>query len=258
MHYTEDDLILYYYGEHRRRRRDRVERHLAACKSCAAAYRAIGATLDLIAAPAAPERGEEYGLEVWQRIRHGLPEQDTPWWRSWTGGLPWPRLAFAAGLAGLLLAAFAAGRMWPSGGHPAAVQSAEFNAGSTERVRLAAIGDHLEQSERVLLDLLNAQGTPAHPADVSDQQAWAADLITANRLYRDASEQAGDDPVAALLDELERHLLEIAHGPASLTPAQLDGIRVRLDAAALLFKVRVLSEELRERELAPMTPRKTT
>jgi hypothetical protein len=32
---------------------------------------------------------------------------------------------------------------------------------------------------------------------------------------------------------------------------------MRLDAAALLFRVRVLSEELRERELATPTPRNT-
>jgi hypothetical protein len=42
-----------------------------------------------------------------------------------------------------------------------------------------------------------------------------------------------------------------------LTAAELEQLRLRLDAAALLFKVRVLSEEMRERELAPITPRKT-
>jgi hypothetical protein len=82
-------------------------------------------------------------------------------------------------------------------------------------------------------------------------------LISANRLYRDASTAAGDETVAAVLDELERSLLELVHGPATLTPQQLDQIRLRLEGAALLFRVRVLSEELRERELAPPTPRKT-
>jgi hypothetical protein len=109
----------------------------------------------------------------------------------------------------------------------------------------------------VLLDFVNAYGTADQPADVSSQQEWASDLITANRLYRDASTAAGDGTVAAVLDELERCLLELVHGPATLTPQELDRIRMRLDAAALLFRVRVLSEELRERELATPTPRNT-
>jgi hypothetical protein len=257
MHYTEDDLILHYYGEHRRwRGRARIDQHLAACASCAAAYREIAATLDLVKPPEVPERGEQYGLEVWQRIRLRLPDQEVPWWSARPD---WHRLALAGGIAVLVLAAFVAGRIWPRTDRPApAIQSADVNGESSERVRLAAVGDHLEQSERVLLDVLNAQGTSTSLADVSDQQTWAADLIAANRLYRDASAQAGDQEVAAVLDELERNLLEIVHGPSMLTEPQLDDIRLRLDAAALLFKVRVLSEELRERELAPITLRKTT
>src|SRR5439155_4530542 len=79
-HYTEDDLTLYYYGEGRRRAK--VERHLDGCPACAALYREIAGTLALIAAPEVPERGDQYGLEVWQRIRHKLPEQDAPWWTT--------------------------------------------------------------------------------------------------------------------------------------------------------------------------------
>ena len=56
---------------------------------------------------------------------------------------------------------------------------------------------------------------------------------------------------------VERNLLDIVHGPSTLTPADLEQLRVRLDAAALLFKVRVLHDELRERETAPASPRKT-
>ena len=47
-------------------------------------------------------------------------------------------------------------------------------------------------------------------------------------------------------------------GQYFLTPSELAEVHARLDAAALLFKVRVLSNELRERETAPVAPRKTT
>jgi hypothetical protein len=254
MHYSEDDLILYYYGEHRRP--GRIEQHLAECASCRSLYEDITASLALIAEPQGPERGGQYGLEVWQRIRHRLREQEPAWWAIWSRP---SRLAFAGAAIVLVLAAFVAGRSWPRTGLVslpetiAADASPEFG----ERVRLAAVGDHLEQSERVLLDFVNASGTADGPADVSSQQEWAADLITANRLFRDASAQAGDETVASLLDELERNLLELVHGPATLTVVELEQLRLRLDAAALLFRVRVLSEEMRERELAPITPRKT-
>jgi len=64
-----------------------------------------------------------------------------------------------------------------------------------------------------------------------------------------------------VLDDLERSLLEIVHSPSPISAADLDHIRRRIDAAALLFKVRVMSDELRQREGAPDTaarPRSST
>lgn len=254
-HYTEDDLILYYYGE--ARRRADIEQHLGACGACAATYRQIAGTLSLVTAPAVPDRDDRYGLEVWQRIRHQLPLQDAPSWRAWFKGDRFAMAGLAAALCIVVVAAFVAGRFWQRGdaGRPTGAQASDVSNDASTRVRLAAIGDHLERSERVLLDVVNARGTRI---DVSDAQTWAADLVDANRLYRQAAIRDGDTMVADVLDELERNLLELVHGPSTLTPAQLDQLRVRLDAAALLFKVRVLHDELRERETAPAPPRKTT
>ena len=71
-HYSEEDLVLHYYGEDRRREVD-VDRHLEACAACAAIYRGIEGTLAMISAPEVPERGDQYGLGVWQLavILHG-------------------------------------------------------------------------------------------------------------------------------------------------------------------------------------------
>ena len=59
------------------------------------------------------------------------------------------------------------------------------------------------------------------------------------------------------IDRMIPESVELVHGPATLTPQDLEQIRLRLDAAALLFRVRVLSEELRERELDVPVARKT-
>jgi len=251
-HYSEDELILYHYGEGRRR--ERIDEHLQSCAACASTYGAIAATLAVVEEETLeiPERDDRYGLEVWQRIRHRLPVREAPWWMAWY------RPAMAGALAAVIVAAFVAGRFWsgPATEPASAVEAiVTLPADADERVRLAAIGDHLDQSERVLLDLVNRDG---QRVDVSGSQASASDLIDANRLYRQAAERAGEDGVANVLDELERNLLEIVHGPSTLTPVELDAVRLRLDAAALLFKVRILSDDLRERELAPSQSRKTT
>lgn len=251
-HLTEDDLVLYFYGESRRA--GQIDRHLGECAECVARYKDIAGALALVGTPDTPARGERYGEDVWQRIRHELPEQETVGWLAWVA---WRRVPIAACAA--LLLAVAAGLLLhsrpPHTPSPVVQIAADDHAGdASERVRLAAIGDHLEQSERVLMDVVNAHGPSV---DVSTQQALAESLIDANRLYRDAAAHAGDDDVAALLEELERGLLDIVHGPSKLTPAELNHAIRQLDATALLFKIRVLTDELRERERAPMKPRTT-
>jgi hypothetical protein len=248
MHFSEDDLTLYYYGEGPRR--DRIERHLAECADCQALYRRISGALALIAVPDAPERGDQYGLEVWQRIRHQLPEPAVPFWAGW---FRIDRLAWAGAAAALVLAAFAAGRVWPHGAAtpaPAVAQVAPPGARPADvnhRILLASVADHLDRSERVLTDIMHA----ADNGDISTEQAWAEDLVTASRLYRQDAVDANEQSIAAMLDEIERNLLEIVHSPAKISAADLDEIHRRIDAAALLFKVRVMSDELRQRGQAP-------
>ena len=263
-HYTEDELTLYYYGEGRRPAN--VERHLDECAQCAKVYREIAGTLTMIAAPDVPERGDQYGLEVWQRIRHRLPEQEPGfgWFRRFAG---FDRLAgldgftgfnrflsFAAAAAALVLVAFLAGRTSrdtaapPASGSPAnAVEAGHADA--RQRILLTSVADHLDQSERVLTDIMNAPDS----GDISSAQRWADDLLSTSRLYRQDAIEAGEQSVATVLDDLERSLIEIVHSPSRISAADLEQIRRRIDAAALLFKVRVMSDELRNRETHPGT-----
>jgi hypothetical protein len=251
-HCSEDDLILHHYGEHQRAAR--VDRHLQSCAACADAFRGLAETLRLVVPGDVPDRNDRYGLEVWQRIRHRLPERDG------VGFLHWIRAnVVAAAAAAVLLVgvAFIAGRTWPRSGDSAVGPqlSPALAGAAAERARFAAIADHLERTERGLLDLINA---PDDVVDITAEQAWAGELIEANRLYRDAAVTEGDDTVAHVLEDLERSLLELAHGPSTLTAGQLEELRVRLGAAALLFRVRVLSDELHERVVAPVQNRKRT
>ena len=254
-HCTEEDLILHYYGERGGARRD-IERHLESCGACRTAYQALAGTLALVTPEEPPERGEQYGLEVWQRIRHQLPERDSAWWAA-AGWFGRDRLAMAAGALLLVVGAFGVGRMWPR--QPAPVPAAANvanpeapgnpGAGGTdvrERILLSAVADHLDRSERMLTELMNV-----NDRDISTEQAWAGDLLTASRLYRQDAEDVGEPLLASVLDEIERGLLEIVHSPSRISATALDQLRRRIDAAALLFKVRVMSDELRRREIPP-------
>ncbi|HEY2906639.1 MAG TPA: hypothetical protein VGJ29_12135 [Vicinamibacterales bacterium] len=255
-HYTEDDLALYYYGEGRPAE---IDRHLTECRACAALYREIAGTLAMIPVPEAPERSSEYGLEVWQRIRHRLPEQDGSSWaapRNVFKTFRFDQLALVAAAAVLLIAAFVAGRVWPGGQSPRPALSPVATTAPTSgdvdhRILLTSVADHLDRSGRVLSDIMNASSA----GDISAEQTWAEDLLTTSRLYRQDATDAGERSVAAVLDELERNLIEIVHSPSTISQADLDQIRHRIDAAALLFKVRVMSDELRQREQSPADTR---
>jgi len=262
-HISEDDLTLYYYGEGRHRAA--IERHLDTCAACAAVYREISGTLAMIVAPEIPEPGDQYGLEVWQRIRHQLPQEGFggfgrfSWFGRFTGFSGFERFAIgAAAAAVLVIGAFIAGRTWrtesapvvaTTGNPPAATAAgtpAARNAAG-QRILLTAVADHLDRSERVLTDIMNSQ----EASDISPQQRWAEDLVTTSRLYRQDAVDAGEQSIAVVLDDLERNLLEIVHSPSKINAADLEQIRRRIDAAALLFRVRVMSDEIRQREASP-------
>ena len=96
--------------------------------------------------------------------------------------------------------------------------------------------------------------------DISTEQRRAEDLVSTSRLYRQEAVEAGEQSVASVLEDLERNLLEVIHSPSKVTAADLDDVRQRIDAASLLFKVRVLGDELRQRELSapPAAPHART
>ena len=259
-HVPDEVLTLHFYGEGRHR--DEVARHLQTCAACAATYREIADTLSMIAAPEVPDRGDQYGLEVWQGIRHRLPERDTSWRTAWTAWFRADRLVLA-GATALVLGAFATGRLWPRpadvapAADPAPLAISHGAAAGTSsdvrhRILVTAIADHLDRSERVLTDIMNAPSR----RDISNEQRWADDLLTTSRLYRQDAVEAGELSIADVLDELERSLLEIVHSLPPIDAVDLEQIRRRIDAAALLFKVRVMSDQLRGRDDA--TPQTST
>ena len=235
-HPSEEDLVLNYYAEGNNR--SEIERHLGACEACRALYDSVEITLKRMDALAVPEPVSDFEARVWQRL---LPELPLPKFPLLTPAWRW--VAASAALAFMLGLAFLAGRHYPE---PAKRIPAVGNPESRESLLEVAVGDHLERSQMVLTELANTSSSG--PLDISFEQARAADLLGENRLYRQTALGAGDALLAGVLDELERVLLEIAHAPSQISPAELDELRLRLQAEGLLFKLRVLGANVRNQE----------
>jgi anti-sigma factor RsiW len=242
-HLTEEEFVLYYYGEG-----DDfacVREHLDACEACRGEYANLQRVLNIVDAAPVPERAANYGSQVWRKLEPKLCRRGSRRSR-WLAPLRWPvrHWAAAAGMAVLVLAAFLAGRYYPKPQPSSQVAAA---AGKVrERILLVAVGDHLERSQMVLVELVNAR--PGQSLDVSSEQERAGDLVAENRLYRQTAAHSGDTSLAGVLDELEPVLLEIAHGPAHLTSEEVESLQRRIEGDGILFKVRVLGSTVRYRE----------
>jgi hypothetical protein len=117
-----------------------------------------------------------------------------------------------------------------------------------ERVLLIAVGDHLERSQMVLVELAHAD--TSGELDISAERQLADDLVASNRLYRQTARQMGHANVAGLLDELERVLVEVARGPSTMSMQQLADIQQRIESQGILFKVKVIRSELRQQPVS--------
>ncbi|HSG40618.1 MAG TPA: hypothetical protein VLE27_13340 [Thermoanaerobaculia bacterium] len=229
----DDDLILYYYGE--AEDPEEIRARLNGSPELRARYESLRRTLDLSReALPVPERPESYGAEVWARIEPQLRGKTLDF-RPRRAALAW--LAAAAVL--LLVVGFLAGRHWPRPGEPT---MAALPAEARERILTRTVAVHLASSERLLTELANS-GTDG-AVDLSAERRWAQDLLTANRLYRQSARNGGRPRIAALLDEIEPLLLEIAHGPSEVPADEIEDLRTRIEDQSILFKMRVASQRL--------------
>ena len=226
-HLTEDQLVLLHYGEWPEGRE-----HVAACEECAEQLRLLVRTLELVQEEPVPARTEEYGRWVWWRIKPELERRRTRTLGRWA--------AVAAAAVLLMTGGFFAGRYTS--------ESKEVKAAANrvrgDRVLRAALNEHFERSGLVLVELANQEVDG--PVDFTMDQERVENLIVSNRLYRQAATGSGQRQTAELLEDLERILMEIAHSPSKLEPAQYEEIRQRINEAGILFKVKFAEQQMRQ------------
>ncbi len=240
-HLTEEELVLHYYREADAPKH--AETHLKECAECTAQFAALEQVLASVEAPPVPERGADYGAEVWRRIQGQVIAHEPERGFAWSDLFGMRQLARAGAVAVLVIAAFLAGRYWPQ---PDAPQIAGNPEQVRERIMLVAVGDHMERSRMVLVELMNSSETGM--VDLSTTQTWAEDLVESNRLYRRTAAQAGETGLTSVLEDLERVLLEVAHSPQEISQSELDLLRKRIESKGILFKLRVVEGQVRQRQ----------
>jgi hypothetical protein len=258
-HYSQEELILAYYGEPQPAER---REHLEACAECRAELGRLAQMLDQVTPVEVPEPAADYESRVWDRLSWRLPSE-----RKRRVSSRWTKALAAAAMFAL---AFVAGLLFNRSNHTPAPQVAE-NRPSTkveptavastqqqrDRILLVVVGDHFDQSERVLVELTNLASN-GDPVDITAERNRAEDLLASNRLYRRTATDRGEDQVATLLDELEPVLMQIAHGPTQMTPDELQRIQKRVETKGLVFKLRVLRADVRATSTPHLQQQPTT
>lgn len=235
---NDEELILYYYGESADA--EEIGLRLESSPESQRRFESLKRLLNAVDESQVPERSADYGSKVWRRLAPRLERKRSTEW-NWDLRRPRREWALAAAMMLLLVVAFAAGWLWPRQGGD---QLAGISSEGRERILLMTVANHLERSEMLFLELVN--GAENGEVDLSVERQLAGELRDQGRLYRLAASQAGKTDVAALLEQLEVVLVELANGPEAVPSTTLGELRVRLDEGDILFKVRVVGTRLRQ------------
>lgn len=258
-HLNEEEMVDHYYSKERHQRplgedqeHDDVAEHVAQCAECRAGYAAMRADLADVGEFDPPIRDAEYGRQVWKTIAGSLPERPE---RKllWMRGDLWRGLAYTATAATLLAATFYAGRMWEHSKTPVTSTATEppAPAPAPKRVVVIVLSDHLDRTERLLVELKH---TRADDSDMlSPLHDEARNLLPANRICEREAKESDDPELESALASLDRLLTGLADEPGGLDPAEVTRLQKQMNADELLFEVRVLRSRIPATEQARST-----
>jgi hypothetical protein len=263
-HISDEDLLLDYYGEITPEQRAVMRAHLESCAECRALDRELRAVLALVDSEPMPEAPPGFEREMWARLepvvsgssrtsvvssfsrtnevrlKGDTTKPDTTW------SFEFPRWALAASVAALAVGSFALGRIWDTPTRsPQQVANSDARELS-ERMLRSEVEEHLERSQRVLVELANTDDSA--PVLLASDRERAADLVAAGRLYRRSAEEMGDADTRDLIEDVERVLVEIANGPDVESSNDLSQVRARIVDQDLIFRLRVITAAMQARE----------
>ena len=253
-HMSDEDLLLDYYGEATPEQHAEMRAHVETCAECQALDRELRAVLALVDSEPVPDAPPGFEREMWARLepvvsgfsrtnevrlKADTTAADTAW------SFEFPRWALAASVAALAVGSFALGRVWDTPTTSPGASTADVRELS-ERMLRSEVEEHLERSQRVFVELVNADDSA--PVLLASDRERAADLVAAGRLYRRSAEEMGDADTRDLLEDVERVLVEIANGPEVESSNDLSEVRAQITDQDLIFRLRVMTAGMQARE----------
>ena len=238
-HLREEELIEYFYS--RGEVGARGNRHVESCAECAEAYTALQADLEEMEFAEPPARDAGYGERIWESLAQSLPAYAAPR-RRWLRSGFWMGLSYAAACGLLVSSAFIAGTLWEKNQTSSATAARPAPPAPKERVVLVVLGDHLDRSERLLVELKHADVDSADM--VSPLREEAKSLLAANRVCLKSATQGDDPELKTALGDLNRLLDELAKQPEGLNSAAIARLQSEMNSDGLLFEVRVLRSRI--------------
>lgn len=242
-HPTEDELVLLFYGDTGPDEERRLAGHIETCVECQPVWREIKSSLAAVDAAGIPEPPPDFERVMWAKVQREIGDFQPAarWWA--------PKYWLATtSLAVVILAVTLGPLVWnrQNASEIDATNPTSTRSTQPERALLVAMDEHLERSELLLVELMNADEPGFEPSA-------ADDLLLSSRLYRQTAAHTGHVELASMLEDLERVLVEIARGPKEMKKDDLDALRTRITDEDLLFKVRVVTDEVRKRQQAIAT-----
>ena len=243
-HLSQEEFVLTYYGEPELGAARRA--HIDACEACRGELAQLARVLDQVTPLAVPEPSAGFEERVWDRVQWRLRGEK----RQRSGWIKW------AAVAAVVAVAFLSGVLWktfsrvdePAGTIATATTPASLDDPTgrsldhSKRVLRSVVGEHIDESERVLVELSNI--TPGQHIDLTASSERAEELLASNRLYRTSAAGRGEEDVATLLDELEPILMQIAHASPDAGAEEIRKLQKRVENKGLVFKLRVVRADL--------------
>jgi len=147
----------------------------------------------------------------------------------------------------LVLAAFQVGRMWEHRQQPRTTAAKTPAPVERQVVVVVVLGDHLDRTERLLVELKHADGEDAEV--VKPLREEARSLLAANHVFREDADKTDDEALQKALDHLDHLLTAVAYEPGGLNARSIARLQKEMKADGLLFEVRVLKSRTPRREM---------
>ncbi|GHA03899.1 hypothetical protein GCM10008090_11450 [Arenicella chitinivorans] len=258
-HWKDQDLVLYYYGELDDSSALELRQALTNSSDIQARYHGIADFLTQQNIYEPPQPDHNFNQRIMAGIHQEHARQNQPaatpvkpnWLKRlsigvqdsvWAKTLTTSLLVLAVTTAVFNLGRWSAEPSTSSSSEHIVQSSDQFDTQTSQRVLYAGMRTHMEHSQRLLTRVSNAD--PDLQRNTGDRQQVMEELIGFNRLYRRLAEQAGDYPLARVLEQNESLLIELNNVIPDSNDQTWRSLEQRVNQSDLVFKLKVANRKL--------------